>query len=275
MILIMVFVGIGRHYVQQLIKSEETADKDVIRYKQTAMKAQRLRLNGNCIAPSAYDMRRVYLCRKKVGLLREKVPGAPNPMSNPSGMMDMMKNQMVFMVPNMVMMAFVDYFFVGFVLVKVPFALPSERFKLMTQRGVDLSSLDVSYVSSLSWYFMVSFGLRGVYRLILGEDSDAADDAKMMQMQMGMGMGGNAANFDASSAYKQERELLLLHRHSFIGNKAEKDLLKDKHPAVAAAKAGNEASAYLDVSKLTSSSGAKANRSSGAGSNVSKAKKNK
>jgi hypothetical protein len=68
------------------------------------------------------------------------------------------------MLPNMVMMAFVGYFFAGFVLVKVPFALPSERFKLMMQRGVDLTSLDVSYVSSLSWYFMVSFGLRGVYR---------------------------------------------------------------------------------------------------------------
>jgi hypothetical protein len=52
------------------------------------------------------------------------------------------------------------------------------------QRGVDLSTLDVSYVSSLSWYFLVNFGLRGVFRLILGEDSDLADETKMMQMQV-------------------------------------------------------------------------------------------
>jgi hypothetical protein len=70
------------------------ADKDVLRHKQTAMRAQRLRLSGNVLAADAYDMRRVHLCRKKVGLLREKVGGAPNPMSNPSGMMDMLKNQM-------------------------------------------------------------------------------------------------------------------------------------------------------------------------------------
>ena len=71
-----------------------SADLDVIRYKQTAMRGQRLRLNGNNISQDSYDMRRVYLCRKKVGLLKEKVPGAPNPMANPAGMMDMLKNQM-------------------------------------------------------------------------------------------------------------------------------------------------------------------------------------
>jgi len=36
------------------------------------------------------------------------------------------------------------------VLVKVPFSL-TNRFKSMLHRGVDLSTLDVSYVSSLSW----------------------------------------------------------------------------------------------------------------------------
>ena len=50
---------------------------------------------------------------------------------------------------------------------------------------MDLSTLDVSYVSSLSWYFLVNFGLRGVYRLMLGEDSDLADETKMMNMQVG------------------------------------------------------------------------------------------
>ena len=71
-----------------------------------------------------------------------------------------------------------------------------------------------------------------------------------MSPQMGMGMGGGGNNFDATNAFKQERELLLLHRHTFCGDQAERDLLKDKHPAVLAAKAGKGgAGAFLDVSK--------------------------
>jgi len=38
-------------------------------------------------------------------------------------------------------------------------------------RIVALSTLDVSYVSSVSWYFLVSFGMRGFLSLILGEKS--------------------------------------------------------------------------------------------------------
>jgi ER membrane protein complex subunit 3 len=244
MFFITLFVGIGRHYISQIIQSSEPADADQIRYKQTAMRAQRLRAGGNYIHEDSYQMRKFYLCEKENGLLREKVPGPPNPMSNPSAMMDMMKGNMTFMIPNMVMMAFVSYFFAGFVLVKMPFPMPSNRFKMMfqvsertvdfllfkfhslsvslTQRGVDLSTLDVSYVSSLSWYFLVNFGLRGVYRLMLGEDSDMADETKMMNMQVpvlhpfhstltsfqmgGMGMGGGGPQgFDASAAFKHER----------------------------------------------------------------------
>lgn len=119
MFFITLFVGIGRHYVSQIIKSSEPAEIDTIRHKQTAMRAQRLRVAGGYISDDAYGMRKNYLCQKEIGLLRENVPGPPNPMSNPSAMMDMMKGNMTFMLPNMVMMAFVSYFFAGFVLVKV------------------------------------------------------------------------------------------------------------------------------------------------------------
>lgn len=119
MVIILIFVGMGRHYVQHLIKSSDQVEPETVRYKQTAMRAQKLRVNGNVLHEDAYNMRKVYLCRKKVGLLKEKVPGMPNPMSNPSAMMDMMKGNMTFMLPNMVMMGFVSYFFAGFVLAKV------------------------------------------------------------------------------------------------------------------------------------------------------------
>lgn len=186
MVLVVVLVGMGRHYVQSLIKSTPVyTENDLveIRCKQTLQQAGRLRAHGKYLNGSAFQKRKAYFIKKKTGVLREKTPPPASPMSNPLAMMDMMKGNITFMLPNFAMMGFVNSFFSGFVVLKVPFPMPSTKFKLMMQRGVDLSTLDVSYVSSLSWYFLLTFGLNGVYKLILGDDVDL-DDTKMMQKQV-------------------------------------------------------------------------------------------
>lgn len=63
-------------------------------------------------------------------------------------------------------------------LVKLPFPL-TPRFKSMFQRGIEsLDGLDETYISSLSWYFVVLFGLMGVNSLIMdGEGGIAVEFA--------------------------------------------------------------------------------------------------
>nr|KJB75533.1 hypothetical protein B456_012G047500 [Gossypium raimondii] len=57
---------------------------------------------------------------------------------------------------------------------KIPFPL-TQSFRSMLQNGIDLSTVDVSYVSSRSWYFLNLFGLMGLFNLILGEENDGLD----------------------------------------------------------------------------------------------------
>jgi len=104
-------------------------------------------------------------------------------LSDPSAMTNMMKGNLVQMVPQMLTMAWVNFFFSGFIVARVPFPV-TQRFRGMLQRGVDLPGLDVTYVSSLSWYFLIMFGISGVLQLALGEAT--VNDTALMQQQMAM-----------------------------------------------------------------------------------------
>jgi hypothetical protein len=232
MFLLLCLVDIGRQYVQTLIKSApepSPAAADEMRRKALVVSLARLRINGCRIDESAFNRRKLRLIRKSDGLLRDDVPGVTNPMSNPNMMVDMIKNQGVVMLPNFVMMNFIQSFFNGFVCLKVPFPLPSNGFKVMLQRGVDLSSLDISYVSSVSWYFLITFGMQGAYQLVLGSGIEMADPRMAMQM----GLGNNAVGFDAKGAYAGELAALSVCRHrplEALSYTEERKLLQSRFP---------------------------------------------
>jgi hypothetical protein len=83
---------------------------------------------------------------------------------SPMGQMEPMKQQVVMMVTQYGVIMWVQAFFVGFLVVKVPFAL-TERFKALTQQGIGVASLDTAYVSSMSWYVTAMSGLPRVLAL--------------------------------------------------------------------------------------------------------------
>ena len=75
---------------------------------------------------------------------------------------------------------------------------------MFLQRGIDLPSLDVSYFTSLSYYMLLLFGLRGVMSLMFKEDT--IDETQLQKQQMTMGVG--SLGQDPQKAFEQERTAL-------------------------------------------------------------------
>ncbi|KAF7790912.1 hypothetical protein EIP86_001870 [Pleurotus ostreatoroseus] len=203
-------VGILRHYVVLLLQSPPKKQaKEAIReqyvasdplikiprnntlYRRALIRAQILRATSasSPIPPTYYKAISQNLAQgfaagtylKDGPPKGDEKPAAPNPLTDPGamdGMMSGMKTQMVMMVPQMVIMGWINFFFQGFVLIKLPFPL-TLGFKSMLQRGIETPDMDVRWVSSLSWYFLNFFGLNGLYRLILGSDNSADSSTAM------------------------------------------------------------------------------------------------
>jgi len=159
------------------------------------------------------------------------LPAAPNPLSDPAamdGMMAGMKTQMVMMVPQMVIMGWINFFFQGFVLIKLPFPL-TLGFKSMLQRGIETPDMDVRWVSSLSWYFLNFFGLNGLYRLILGSDN-AVDSSRDMTVSPFAAVAAPQPGQpqDYNKLFKAERDNLEFSEglYNWTGNDVEERILR-------------------------------------------------
>ena len=86
---------------------------------------------------------------------------------DPSAMMDGMKNQIFMLVSNVATFFLVSWMFGGFLGGKMPFGL-FDKFRPMFHRGIDMPLLDVSYVTPLSLYILITMGISGVISLFLG-----------------------------------------------------------------------------------------------------------
>ncbi|KAI8640973.1 integral membrane protein DUF106-domain-containing protein [Parasitella parasitica] len=240
---VMVLVGILRHHITILITgAPKTPQLKAIRESKALLRGLRLRTVGNSIPQHAFAVRKAYLADafEKGKYLKNpdanKEGAAPaNPMADPDmmeGMMEGMKKQITNMVPQMVIMGWINFFFQGFVVIKLPFPL-TPRFKQMLQSGVDTRDMDVTWVSSLSWYFLNLFGLGSVFSLILGDNNAAGVDMTAMSsmpgMMPGMGAMGGAQPGqpqDFNKMFLAEKENVIITPHVWDLEDVEERLLK-------------------------------------------------
>ncbi|KAF8925929.1 ER membrane complex subunit 3 [Dissophora ornata] len=193
---VMILVGVVRHQVTVLLNgTPKKADLKSARETKGLQRGAILRAHGSHLPEHAFEARKAYLTEafeKGTYLKDSKAGNKPkgNLMQDPAyveTMMDGMKKNMMNIVPQTVIMGWINFFFSGFVLIKLPFPL-TIRFKSMLQRGIETQDMDVTWVSSLSWYFLNLFGLQSVFTLILGS-GHAADAMRDMQAMSTMGMG--------------------------------------------------------------------------------------
>lgn len=110
---------------------------------------------------------------------------ATNPLADPKmneQMMGMLKGNMMNYIPQTLVMGWINYFFPGFVIMKLPFTLTT-GFKQMLQSDVMTPDLNVRYVSAISWYFINFMGLKPVYSLLVGSESAEELMAQQHQQQ--------------------------------------------------------------------------------------------
>jgi len=229
---VMILTGVLRHYLSTLLQT--TPKKQAlpqIRQHRSLMRGQNLRVNHQQISKAAFETRKAFFVEgAKEGkfLADPEGRGKPrgNPMSDPAmmeGMMGMMKGNVAMMVPQSLIMGWINAFFSGYVIMKLPFPL-TPQFKSMLQSGVGTRDLDVRWVSSLSWYFLTLFGLQPVYNFILGSNNAASQVSQQMaQAQMGANPMGGAE--DPDKLFQNEAENLEVIEHRYILDGVEDRLL--------------------------------------------------
>jgi hypothetical protein len=223
-VLITFLIGLVRHYVSLLLASEKKADLEAIKDAQVLLRSRLLRENGRFIPQQSFLVRKQYFNDAETGFFKttNRSTNMPNPMTDPSMMKDAMKGNMMNVLPMIVIGGWINWTFSGFITTKVPFPL-TLRFKPMLQRGIELVSLDASWVSSASWYFLNVFGLRSVYALVLGADN-SADQTAGLQDQFSTG--GVQQGQDVNKLFKAEWEALEICSPTFALDNIEDELMK-------------------------------------------------
>ncbi|KAG7881014.1 hypothetical protein KL905_002120 [Ogataea polymorpha] len=214
---VMVLVGILRSYISVLLQPKmKLQDYRLVREQQHLARLRTYRRNYSIFWTKQELQNRIdFFISEYSGTkyLKELPPSDPNEIKNPLAdanssdlLLQMVKNNFANYVPQTLIMWWVNYFFKGYVVMRLPFNLTG-NFKSMLQQSIDTTDLDVTYVSSISWYFVNLLGLKSIYSLLL-DDGDIVNQLMAQQQQQPMVPPIAGAGPSADKQFKAELENL-------------------------------------------------------------------
>ncbi|CEP63151.1 ER membrane complex subunit EMC3 LALA0_S07e03554g [Lachancea lanzarotensis] len=188
--IVMILVGVCRQYIMVLLSLKtKTVSQTRLTEVQYISKAQALLGNGSNLCEESFKMRQEYLANilaeGKFLAQKEKPETPANPLTDPNAsdaMMGMATSNLANYIPQTLIMWWVNHFFAGFLLMKLPFPL-TIKFKEMLQNGIMTPDLDPRWVSSISWYFISTLGLAPVNNLFFGGSNDEPELQAIAQQQ--------------------------------------------------------------------------------------------
>ncbi|KAI9650933.1 hypothetical protein NHQ30_000968 [Ciborinia camelliae] len=136
--IVMILTGILRHYATVLMATTpKKQELPAIREQRSLIRGINLRNNAHVLTPAAFQPRKDYLVQafEEGKFLKEpekKGQAAPNPMTDPAameGMMGMMKGNMSMMIPQTLIMGWINAFFSGFV---ISWVFPGNSYSIST-----------------------------------------------------------------------------------------------------------------------------------------------
>lgn len=169
------------------IKTELQSRDSEIKLKSAMNRASKLRLNFMFISSEGFKRRKGFFCKEGEGFFNQKFESKAADIMNPNMMGDMLKKNVLNGLYYALIFVGVGYIFSGFILLKLPFGL-TQKFRSMLQQGLNLPDLDVSYVSAISWCFILVFGLNSILQHFDGGDnfSMLKEQEALMKAPMGM-----------------------------------------------------------------------------------------
>lgn len=196
---VMIATGIIKQYVLFLIGPKYRGHaRTKLTELQYVMKAQALLANGANIDEESYQMKKDELVKvltqgKYIAKTNDdpNSVAAVNPFNDPhmtDNLMNMAKGNLANFIPQTIIMWWVNYFFNGMLLMKLPFSL-TPRFKEMLQSGIMTDDLDVRWVSAISWYFISALGVNPLISLITGYDDLSLQQSQIPQVELLGGAG--------------------------------------------------------------------------------------